>query len=87
MPPLIQPKDSHLITSLMGVYRQLTGTEAEALAIGGGTYARSLPNIVGFGPVFPGDPDVAHKANEFASLDSLLAGAALYREALRRLAE
>lgn len=87
MPPLIQPKDSHLISSLMGVYRELTGTEAEALAIGGGTYARSLPNIVGFGPVFPGDPDVAHKANEFASLDKLLAGAALYREALRRLAE
>lgn len=87
MPPLIQPKDSHLITTLMGVYQELTGTQAEALAIGGGTYARALPNIVGFGPVFPGDPDVAHKANEWASTDSLLAGAALYREALRRLSE
>lgn len=87
MPPLIQPKDSHLITSLMGVYQELTGTQAEALAIGGGTYARALPNIVGFGPVFPGDPDVAHKANEWASTERLLAGAALYREALRRLAE
>ncbi|HHX30890.1 MAG TPA: M20 family metallopeptidase [Clostridiaceae bacterium] len=87
MPPLIQPKDSHLISTLMGVYRELTGTEAEPLAIGGGTYARSLPNIVGFGPSFPGDEDVAHQANEWASVDTLLAGAALYREALKRLAE
>lgn len=87
MEPLIQPKDSHLIQTLMGVYQELTGTPAEALAIGGGTYARSLPNIVGFGPVFPGEPDLAHKANEWASLDSLLAGAALYREVLKRLAE
>lgn len=87
MPPLIYPKDSHLIATLMGVYRELTDTEAEPLAIGGGTYARALPNIVGFGPAFPGDPDVAHQANEWASVDRLLAGAALYREALRRLAE
>ena len=69
----------------MGVYRDLTKTDAEPLAIGGGTYARALPNIVGFGPAFPGDPDIAHQANEWGSLKRLLAGAALYREALRRL--
>lgn len=62
MEPLIYPKDSHLIATMMDVYRELTGTDAQPLAIGGGTYARALSNIVGFGPVFPGDPDVAHKA-------------------------
>ncbi len=87
MEPLIYPKDSHLIATMMDVYCELTGTDAQPLAIGGGTYARALPNIVGFGPVFPGDPDVAHKANEWASVDKLLAGAALYREVLKRLAQ
>ena len=87
MEPLIYPKDSHLIATMMDVYRELTDTEADPLAIGGGTYARALPNIVGFGPAFPGDEDVAHKANEWASLDRLLAGAALYKEVLKRLAE
>lgn len=86
MPPLIYPKDSHLISTLMGAYSDLTGSQAEPLAIGGGTYARALPNIVGFGPTFPGDPEVAHRANEWASVHVLLAGAAIYREALRRLA-
>ncbi|HZK29081.1 MAG TPA: Sapep family Mn(2+)-dependent dipeptidase [Clostridia bacterium] len=86
MPPLCIPKDSFLIQTLMSVYNEATGTCGQALAIGGGTYARSLPNICGFGPVFPGDPEVAHQANEWASVDKLLAGAAMYREVLKRLA-
>ena len=85
--PLHLPKDSHLISTLMNVYNEATGLSGEALAIGGGTYARSLPNICGFGPAFPGDPDVPHQANEWMSVDSLLAGAVIYREALRRLAD
>ncbi len=84
--PLYQPKDSRLISTLMEVYNEGTGLTGEALAIGGGTYARALPNICGFGPAFPGDPDIAHQANEWMSIDRLLAGAALYKEALRRLA-
>ena len=35
------PKDSHLISTLMNVYNEATGLSGEALAIGGGTYARS----------------------------------------------
>ncbi len=86
LPPLYQAKDSHLISTLMDAYNEGTGLSGEALAIGGGTYARSLPNICGFGPIFPGDPDIAHQANEWMMIDKLLAGAAIYREALRKLA-
>lgn len=85
-PPLHIERNSPLIETLMEVYRDLTETDGEAIATGGGTYARALPNICAFGPAFPEDPDVAHQANEWASIDGLLAGAALYREALRRLA-
>lgn len=85
--PLYLGKDSHLIGTLMDVYNEATGLSGEALAIGGGTYARSLHNICGFGPSFPGNPDIAHQANEWMSIDNLLAGAAIYREALRRLAD
>lgn len=85
--PLYLPKDSALITTLMDVYRELTGDDGEALAIGGGTYARAVPNICAFGPAYPGDPDVAHQAGEWTSLNGLLASVVIYREALRRLAE
>lgn len=83
--PLFLAKDSELVGALMKVYNVMTASSADAIAIGGGTYARSMPNIVAFGPTFPGDPDVCHQVNESVSQDRLLAAAAIYREALRAL--
>ena len=57
----------------------MTDTNAEPAAIGGGTYARSIDNIVAFGPAFPGDADECHQADESMDIDKLLAAAAIYR--------
>lgn len=86
IPPLHTAIDSNLVQSLMAVYNRMTETDAEAIAIGGGTYARTMPNIVAFGPTFPGDPDVCHQVDEYITFEKLLASAAIYREALRELA-
>ena len=85
--PLHVPKDSSLVVTLMDTYRELTGLDARPEAIGGGTYARSMPNIVAFGPNFPDDVETAHQAGEYISFKTLLASAAIYRQALRRLAK
>lgn len=69
--PLYIPKDSALIQTLMGVYREVTGDNAEPIAIGGGTYAKAFPNMVAFGPLFPGDPDVIHQPNECVEVEKL----------------
>jgi succinyl-diaminopimelate desuccinylase len=55
--------------------------------MGGGTYARAVPNICAFGMSFPGDPEVAHQINEFIEIDKALAAAAIFRDSLRKLAE
>jgi succinyl-diaminopimelate desuccinylase len=83
--PLHREKDSELVQRLMAVYNLMTGSESEAIAIGGGTYARTMPNIVAFGPTFPGEPDVCHQVDESITVDKLLSSAAIYREALREL--
>jgi len=70
--PLNMPEDSVLIRKLQKVYEEKTGQEAKLLSMGGGTYAKALPNIVAFGPKFPGSADVAHKADEFIDLDEYL---------------
>jgi succinyl-diaminopimelate desuccinylase len=84
-PPLYLEKDSGLIESLNKVYQVMTDTTVSPLAIGGGTYARSIPGIAAFGPSFPGDDDVCHQADEYISMQKLLAASAIYREALRAL--
>ncbi len=69
---LYVPRDSELITKLRNVYTAETGDDGEAIAIGGGTYAKEFPNMVAFGPIFPYEESTIHKANERVSLDSLM---------------
>ena len=80
-------KDSELVTKLMKVYREETGdVEGEALAIGGGTYAKEFPNMVAFGPIFPGDPDVIHQPNECVEIDKLMKAMQITAGAILELA-
>ena len=55
--------------------------------IGGGTYAKEMPNIVAFGPIFPGEPDVIHKPNEYIKIDDLILISKIYAKALYELAK
>lgn len=83
--PLYLPKDHELVSTLIRVYRQKTGSDEEALAIGGGTYARSIPNIVAYGPNFPGQEELAHQSGEYILLDTFFRSQEIYRDALREL--
>ena len=64
--------NSPLVVALLNAYHAETGRTRECVATGGGTYARCLQEGVAFGASFPEDDDVAHQANEFISLDSLM---------------
>ena len=79
--------DSFLVKTLAEVYEGQTGEKAELLAIGGGTYARSLKAGVAFGPLFPGREDIAHQKDEYMYIEDLLKAAALYAEAIYKLAK
>lgn len=86
--PLHVPKDGRLVRTLMDIYREFTGDkEAQPLVIGGGTYARAMPNTVAYGMLFPGEEDTMHKKNESISLESLNLAARIYAEAIVRLAD
>lgn len=64
--------NSPLVVALLNAYHEETGRPRECVSTGGGTYARCLQEGVAFGASFPEDEDVAHQANEFISLDSLM---------------
>jgi len=79
--------DSFLVQTLSKVYEGQTGEKAELIAIGGGTYARSLEAGVAFGPLFPGREDIAHQKDEYMFIEDLLKATALYAEAIYELAK
>ncbi|MGQ9855250.1 MAG: dipeptidase PepV [Fervidobacterium sp.] len=68
--PLYVSKDSDLVQQLLRIYREETGDMTEPLAIGGGTYARSVPYGVAYGAVFPGEDTHMHQPDECWSLES-----------------
>lgn len=85
-PPLYVPADSPLVIKLQKVYKEVTGEEPELIAIGGGTYARAIPNAVAFGSQFPGKPEVAHKKDEYIEIDDLIKCTKIYAHAIAALA-
>jgi succinyl-diaminopimelate desuccinylase len=86
-PPNYVDHNHPLIKTLQKVYEEQTGEKGELIAIGGGTYARSLNTGVAFGALFPGREDVAHQKNEYMFVDDLMRAAAIYAQAIYELAK
>ncbi|UCZ52337.1 dipeptidase PepV [Bacillus shivajii] len=86
-PPHAVDRYHPLIETLSNVYEVQTGEKAELIAIGGGTYARSLKAGVAFGPLFPGQEDVAHERDEYISIDQLKRATSIYAQAIYDLAK
>lgn len=86
-PYLFVDPESELITKLHSAYVKYTGdTNAKPMTMGGGTYAKAMPNTcVAFGMEFPGSPNQIHENNEILRVEELMLGCAIYAEALYNL--
>lgn len=84
--PLHVPAEHKIVRGLMQVYNEMTGDDAKPLAIGGGTYSRMMPNTVAFGPVFPGEADCCHVADECINIESMVRATQIYARVIAELA-
>lgn len=84
--PLHVPAEHKIVRGLMKVYNKVTGDDAKPLAIGGGTYSRMMPNTVAFGPVFPGEADCCHVADECINIESMVRATQIYARVIAELA-
>ena len=86
--PLFFRKDSPMIKALLKAYQDVTGDlESEMKAIGGGTYAKDVSNIIAFGCGFEKDKDNIHNANESMDIDNFKKQVLIYIEAIKNLNE
>ena len=84
--PHYVPEEDELVQALLSVYRKHTNDFSKVLSTGGGTYARVMKKGVAFGMLYPGEPDVAHQADEYVVVEDLVKAAAIYAEAIVTLA-
>lgn len=77
---------SKLVTSLHQAYVEVTGdTTSKPQTIGGGTYAKAMPNCVAFGAEFKDENNHMHEDNESIHIDSLLKATEIYAKAIYSL--
>ena len=84
---LYMSADCDLVKILLKVYKEHTGIDGKPVCIGGGTYAKSLPNILAFGPIFPGDVVREHKPDEFIEIPKLMKNAQIIASAMYEMAK
>lgn len=85
-PPLFFEPNHPLVQTLMDVYIEKTGhIDAKPITIGGGTYARALPNAIAFGALFPGAVDTMHQKDEYIVIEDLYKMTDIFAEAIRKL--
>ncbi|MDO9508882.1 MAG: Sapep family Mn(2+)-dependent dipeptidase [Thermovirgaceae bacterium] len=85
--PLHVPKDSPLILELGEAFFETTGKRPEIIAMGGGTYAKALPNVVAFAPFPNALPELAHQTDEYIEIAELMASIKVIKAAMLRLAK
>ena len=59
-----------MVKELSKGYFEVTKLDSTPVTTTGGTYARKVPNIVAFGPSFPGEKGIAHNKDEYMDIDS-----------------
>lgn len=51
--PYYRPKDDPYIVALQKLFKEITGRDDQPFVMGGGNYARVIPNAISFGPGMP----------------------------------
>ena len=86
--PLYMPEDCELVQKLMKVYRDETGDmDSTPLCVGGGTYAKEMPNMLAFGNQFVGENCHIHEADERWSVEHIIEHTKIMAAAIAALAE
>lgn len=85
--PVKFEKDCFLVKTLQEAYEEVTGMDGTPVTTTGGTYAKAMPNIVPFGPSFPGQKGIGHNPNEWMDIKDLMEIARIYALSIYKLAK
>lgn len=85
MEPVYMDRNGKVMKELLEAYYDHTGDRSAPLAIGGATYARAMPDIIAYGPNFPGHENREHQSDEYILLDDFYKLIRIYHDALVRL--
>ncbi len=85
--PFLVPKDCYFVKTLVNAYNRATGENAEAVKMGGSTFARAFEQGCSFGFEFPNVDYHMHEPDERIGVEELKKGYEIIKTALFDLAK
>ncbi len=85
-PAVFVSSSSPFLHAFAEAYEAMTPNKNEYTIAYGGSYAKAMPNVVAWGPLFPDDTDTCHEANEYIRLDALSDCAKIFAQAVASIA-
>lgn len=76
--PLYVERDKKFLKEMARAYELISGYKNDFILANGTSYAKVMPNIVAWGPVFPDEPDYCHQENERIRISSLIKSTKIY---------
>lgn len=86
LPPVYISSDKPYLKAFARAYESVSGKKNEFALAYGGSYAKAVPNVVSWGPLFPGEEDTCHEENEYISIESLIINCKIYAAAIWEIA-
>lgn len=85
LPAVYVGKDRPFLKAFAEAYDEVSGRINEFTLAYGGSYAKAMPNIVSWGPVFPDEEDTCHEENEYIRIKSLMDNAKIFASAISKI--
>lgn len=85
MPAVFVSRDKPFLKVFNEAYEKHSGIPYSGSIAMGGSYAKAMPNVVSWGPIFPGEEDCCHEPNESMSIESIGKCFMIYAEAIKKI--
>lgn len=85
MPAVYVSKERPFLQAFAKSYEEGCGLKNEFVLEYGGTYAKAIPGVVSWGPIFPGEEDTCHQENEYIATESLIRCGVIFAGALAKV--
>ncbi|MBR3785172.1 MAG: Sapep family Mn(2+)-dependent dipeptidase [Firmicutes bacterium] len=82
MPAVFVSAESPFLKILAEAYENVSGLKNEFTLAYGGSYAKAMPNVVSWGPLFPGEEDTCHEVNEYIDIKSMMDSAKIFAQSV-----
>ncbi len=82
MPAVFVSAASPFLQILAEAYEDVSGLKNEFTLAYGGSYAKAMPNVVSWGPLFPEEEDTCHEVNEYIDIKSMMDSTKIFAQSI-----